>query len=151
MRGLTPIPDVVKIAKGTFRKQRKKHTPPPRGNIPECPFTPGSLAAEKWAEVVEGLQHFKLIDKIDSTHIEGLCIAYERAKKADAQVEKEGPVILGCRDTAVKHPAIQISIDSWRLVRSYGNDLGLNHLSRQRMQARDTAEDNNGLESKYLG
>ncbi len=150
MKGGVPKPDIVKIAAGTFRKHRQKSTPKPRNNLPDCPFPAKSIAAKKWAEVVEGLEHFKLIDKIDSTHIEGLCVAYEQAKKADAQVKKDGQFMVGALGTMIKHPCVQISAEAWKLVRAYSNDLGLNHLSRQRMQAQEEPDTNNDLEQRYL-
>lgn len=150
MRGGIAKPDVVKKASGTFRKGREKKKPQPRGNSLECPFPANSIAGKKWAEVVEGLEHFKLIDKIDNTHIEGLCVAYEQAKKADAQVKKDGQFMVGARGTMIKHPCVQISAEAWKLVRAYSNDLGLNHLSRQRMQAQEEPDANNDLEARYL-
>ena len=150
MKGKMPLPDVVKIAAGTFRKSRQRKKPKPREGELVCPFPAKSIAAKKWAEVVEGLQYFKLIDKIDATHIEGLCVAYEQAKKADAQVKKDGQFLVGARGTLIKHPCVQVSAEAWKLVRAYSNDLGLNHLSRQRMAAQQEVEQDDGLEKKYL-
>ena len=149
MKGGRPKPDTLKIASGTLRKARQKKTIKQRGKAPQCPFKAGTIAAKKWIEVIEGLEHFGLIDAIDGTHIEGLCVAYEQAKVADAAIQKEGMWLMGARNTPIKHPAIQISADAWQRVRAYGNDLGLNHLSRQRMNTTKEAPDDD-KENKYL-
>ena len=153
MRGGKAKPDVLKIANGTFRKSREKKKPAATGKIPKCPFERGSIAAKKWAEVVAGLKHYQLIDKIDATHVEGLCVAYEQAKKADEQVAQDGMYLTGARGTLIKHPCVQISAESWKLVRAYSNDLGLNHLSRQRMAAAKDKEsdDTVNIEARYFG
>jgi hypothetical protein len=48
---------------------------------------------------------------------------------------------------------VQISAESWKLVRAYSNDLGLNHLSRQRMAAAKDKEsdDTVNIEARYFG
>lgn len=153
MKGRRPKPDVLKIADGTLRKHRVKKRPEATGVLPRCPFRKTSLAGKKWAEVVKGLSHFKLIDKIDATHVEGLCVAYEQAKLADAQVAKEGMYLIGARGTYIKHPCVQIACEAWKLVRAYSNDLGLNHLSRQRMASpKDPdSDDEVSVEARYFG
>jgi P27 family predicted phage terminase small subunit len=152
MKGRRPTPDVLKIANGTLRKGRQKKRPAATGKIPKCPFERGTIAAKKWQEVVTGLKHFQLVDKIDATHIEGLCVAYEQAKQADAKVSEEGMYLTGARGTLIKHPCVQIAAEAWKLVRAYCNDLGLNHLSRQRMAAKqDTPDETVNIEARYFG
>lgn len=149
MKGSLPKPDIVKIAQGTYRKCRAKKRKPKSKGKPKCPFARGTIAYKKWTEVTSGLTRLGLIDAIDSTHIEGLCRQYEIAKDADAIVAKEGMVIDGSMGGKVKNPAINISDAAWGKVRSYCNDLGLNHLSRQRMESTST-EELEDIAEKYL-
>ena len=150
MRGGRPKPDAIKIAEGTYRKSRAKKTPPQASGKPRSPFAAQSIAGRKWKEVVEGLSRLGIIDVIDATHVEGLCNAYQTAKQADAIVAKEGMVVVGAKGSMIKHPAIQIASDAWHKVRMYCNDLGLNHLSRQRMES-STGETQSSTEAKFLG
>lgn len=149
MRGRKPVPDVIKIAKGTLRKCRQKKNAPVQDGTPKCPFNITSIAGRKWKEVTEGLKRLGLIDKIDGTHIEGLCRNYQIAKEADKDIEKNGMVLLTPSGNIIKNPSAAIASDAWSKVRMYGNDLGLNHLSRQRMESNaEPAE--TSIEDKYL-
>lgn len=150
MRGGKPKPDAIKIAEGTFRKCRAKKSPAKSSGVPQCPFKAGTIAAKKWREVIAGLKRMGLIDEVDGMHVEGLCRAYQTAQEAEKIVESEGLVVTGAKGALIKHPATLIASDAWNKVRMYGNDLGLNHLSRQRMEANpDETEDT--IEAKYLG
>ena len=149
MVGKPQIPDSVKLAKGTFRPGRQNKNQPKASGLPKCPFTRGTIAANKWHEVVAGLSRLGIID---GSHVEGLCHAYQQAKDADAIIAEQGIVIDGR-----KNPACTVSADAWAKVRAFGNDLGLNHLSRQRLQALPEPEQtprmrrNREIEERYFG
>ena len=130
MVGKPRIPDSVKIAKGTYRSGRQNKQLPTSEGIPDCPFGSGTIAESKWREVVSGLKRLGIIDAIDGSHIEGFCQAYQLANVADAEIATHGIIIDG-----KKNPACTVSADAWAKVRAFGNDLGLNHLSRQRLHA----------------
>jgi len=149
MRGGKKKPEILKIAEGTSRADRRCKNPPKNSGVPKCPFNITSIAGRKWTEVTTGLTRLGLIDGIDATHIEGLCRQYQIAKEADRLMSKEGMVITGARGTFLKNPAAQISDAAWGKVRGYCNDLGLNHLSRQRMESTATQVEDD-IESKYL-
>ena len=152
MVGKPRIPDAVKIANGTFRPGRVNDKQPKSVGVPKCPFKRGTVAAAKWREVVAGLKRLGIIDQIDSTHIQGLCQAFQLAHDADAAIAEHGIVIDGR-----KNPACTVSADAWAKVRAFGNDLGLNHLSRQRLQALPEPEDtprmrrSREIEERYFG
>ena len=151
MRSRPPKPDVIKIAQGTMRKHRAKKRPPKASNeIPPSPFESGTIADKKWTEITEGLKRFGLIDHIDATHIEGLCHHYQVAKIADAQIAIDGITVIGAAGSLIKNPACTVSAHAWGLVRGYCNDLGLNHLSRQRMQSNASHEESE-KEDRYFG
>lgn len=148
MRGGKPKPDVIKIAQGTLRKCRVKQRPKSSGT-PKCPFAVRSIAGKKWKEITEGLKRLGLIDAIDATHIEGLCRQYQIAKEADEVIAREGIVVKGSLGSPITNPACTVSSKAWAAVRGYSNDLGLNHLSRQRMES-TANEVEDDIESKFL-
>ena len=151
MPGPPPKPTVIKIAQGTLRKHREKKSQPPKADgTPVCPFESGTIAAKKWKEVVTGLKRFGLLDKADGTHIEGLCYHYQQAKEAEAMIKKDGICVVGASGSLIKNPACTVSAHAWGIIRGYCNDLGLNHLSRQRMNSNAQPEETD-KESKYLG
>lgn len=148
--GHNVIPDSVKIAEGTFQKCKQKQQKVKVTGVPECPFEPGSIAHDRWQFVVAGLKRLRLIDEIDGSHLEGYCRLYQIAKEADEVVDRDGVVVEGRGGAPIKNPAILISVDAWNKVRLFGNDLGLCHLSRQRM-ASDAEASDDALEAKFIG
>jgi P27 family predicted phage terminase small subunit len=144
-------PDVIKFAEGTYRKDRAKKNPPRDQGRPRCPFAVSSIAGRKWKEIVDGLTRLGIIDKVDATHLEGLCRQYQVAKEADKEVKRHGMLVEGAQGQLVANPACNVSSQAWAKVRSYGNDLGLNHLSRQRMESTVQQDEADNIESKYLG
>jgi len=149
MRGPPPKPESIKIAEGTSRADRRRKNPPVGAGVPKCPFNVTSIAGRKWKEIIAGLKRLGLIDSIDQTHIEGLCRQYQLAKEADRLIARNGITIEGSMGSIVANPACNVSAKAWAAVRQYGNDLGLNHLSRQRMESTATQVEDD-IESKYL-
>lgn len=150
MRGGKNIkPEHIKIAEGTSRADRRRANPPKASGVPKCPFNVTSIAGKKWKEVTSALKRLGLIDSADGTHIEGLCRQYQLAKEADKIIDRDGLCVEGSMGTTIKNPACTVSDAAWGKVRSYCNDLGLNHLSRQRMES-STTQVEDDIESKYL-
>ena len=148
MRGRRPKPDQIKEAQGTLQKCRTNKKKPKSSGVPVSPFEAGSIAQAKWDEVVPGLQRLGLIDEIDRTALEALCWQYELATKSKQEIEQHG-ITLSTEHGTIKNPACTVNSDAWAKIRSLINDLGLNYLSRQRMESKavETPED---LEAKYL-
>ena len=148
MKGRRPKPDQVKAAQGTLQKCRTNKKQPKSSGVPVSPFQPGTIAQAKWDEVVPGLQRLGLIDEIDRTALEALCWQYELATKSKQEIEQHG-ITLSTEHGTIKNPACTVNSDAWAKIRSLINDLGLNYLSRQRMESKavETPED---LEAKYL-
>lgn len=148
MKGRRPKPDQVKAAQGTLQKCRTNKKQPKSSGVPVSPFQPGTIAQAKWDEVVPGLQRLGLIDEIDRTALEALCWQYELATKSKQEIEEHG-ITLATEHGTIKNPACTVNSDAWAKIRSLINDLGLNYLSRQRMESKvvETPED---LEAKYL-
>ena len=148
MKGRKRKPEALKEAQGTQRKCRVNRKEPKSSGVPVSPFQPGTIAQTKWDEVVPGLQRLGLIDEIDRTALEALCWQYELATKSKQEIEEHG-ITLATEHGTIKNPACTVNSDAWAKIRSLINDLGLNYLSRQRMESKavETPED---LEAKYL-
>ena len=135
MVGRPSVPDAIKISKGTLRKVRVNKHQPKNSGLPKCPFERGTVAFAKWKEIVAGLKRCGIIDQLDGSMIEAFCTNWQRAKEAEAMLLKEGLLIELQDGRRAKHPAATVASDCWSKVRALGNDLGLNHLSRQRLKA----------------
>ena len=148
MKGRRPKPDAVKAAQGTLQKCRTNKRQPKSQGVPVSPFKRGTIAQVKWDEVVPGLQRLGLIDEIDRTALEALCWQYELASVSKQQIEEHG-ITLETEHGTIKNPACTVNSDAWAKIRSLINDLGLNYLSRQRMESKavELPED---MEAKYL-
>jgi P27 family predicted phage terminase small subunit len=148
MGGRKRKPEAVKEAQGTQRKCRINRRAPKDFGVPDTPFLPGTIAQEKWDEVVPGLERLGIIDAIDRTALQALCWQYELAMKSQKEIEDYG-ITLATEHGTIKNPACTVNSDAWAKIRSLINDLGLNYLSRQRMESKavQAPED---LEAKYL-
>jgi P27 family predicted phage terminase small subunit len=143
--GRPRVPDAIKIARGTLRKDRQNKNKPKVQGIPKRPFPARSIEGKKWDEVVDGLQRLGLIDEIDGTNLEGLCICYGLAVNSQKMLDEEGYVT-----GANLNPWYKINAEAWARIRMYSNDLGLSHLGRQRLEAKNPTMQEE-MESKYLG
>lgn len=140
MTGKPTVPDSIKLAGGTLRPCRVNRKRPTNEGVPTNPFETGSVAFEKWREIVAGLKRCKIIDKLDGSMIEAFCRNWQRALEAEILLATDGLMITLADGRKVKHPAATIAADCWSKVRALGNDLGLNHLSRQRLKSQDSPE-----------
>ena len=135
MAGKPNVPDSIKLARGTLRQGRVNKKQPANSGIPKNPFDKGSVAFEKWREIVAGLKRCGIIDKLDGSMIEAFCRNWQRALEAENMLAADGLLITLADGRKAKHPAATVAADCWGKVRALGNDLGLNHLSRQRLKS----------------
>lgn len=140
MAGKPRIPDSIKLARGTLRRGRVNEKQPTNKGTPKNPFEKGSIAFEKWREVVSGLKRCGIIDKLDGSMVEAFCRNWQRALDAESLMASDGLLITLADGRKAKHPAAGIAADAWTKVRSLGNDLGLTHLARQRLKANESPE-----------
>jgi len=150
MAGRQQVPDVIKLKTGTLRKCRvRKNQPKPTGGIGRSPFPQRSIAGRKWKEVTTGLKRLGIIDSVDATQIENLCHAYQCAKEADKLIAEQGFTLIKADGSPVKNPNWTVSSDAWHKVRMLCNDLGLTHLSRQRMTS--TTKQETSFAEEFIG
>lgn len=140
MAGKPNIPDAIKLARGTLRPGRVNKKQPKNEGTPKNPFKKGTVAFEKFKEIVAGLKRLGIIDKLDGSMIESFALNWQRALEAEDMLATDGLLITLADGRKAKHPAATIAADCWSKVRSIANDLGLNHLSRQRLKSQEPAD-----------
>ena len=141
MVGRPNIPNEIKAANGTLRKSRINHkAPKSEGKVPPNPFDSGTFAHQKWKEITGGLRDKGIVDKIDAAHLQGFCRAWQTAVQADQLIDERG-ILIDTEHGPKKNPAVTASKDAWAMVRQFAGDLGLFHLSRQRLIATPASDE----------
>jgi P27 family predicted phage terminase small subunit len=135
VRGRKPKPTQQQINEGDPGKRGVKKLgeklaaePKAERGLPECPDYLGARARAAWAMWKEELEKMRLDCRPDGPMLEGACVNYERAVKADLVIAKSGLVVAGRAN-----PAIAISNAAWRQVRSFCSEFGLSPVSRTRL------------------
>lgn len=157
MPGRKPKPIAQQIAEGdpshagiSRLKARKAGEPKAGKGLPDCPPHLGAKAQEAWVFLVGQLEEMDIDRRPDAPMLEGICVAYERAVKADSIIGREGLVIK--RRAILKttdkngeekqrsvvvgqktHPAVAISNSAWKQVKSFCMEFGLSPVSRTRL------------------
>lgn len=160
MKGRKPKPIEQHIANGDPSKHGKgklqerltaqvKATP----GLPPCPRHLKGRARSAWRFWSAELDVMNLSKRPDGPMLEGACIAYERAVKADLILAKEGLIakdmFINDEGEAIvlrikKHPAVEISNRSWLIVKAFSSEFGLSPVSRLRLHTEpddDAGED----------
>lgn len=158
MRGRKPKPASQQIAAGDPRK-RGKHKlaemqaaePQPTRGTPPCPPHVSGLARKMWNFWAEQLGAMKLDYQCDAAVLEGACVNYALAVRADKIIEKEGLTVeiselveVGVNELdepkfervvlkIQKRPEVGISNAAWLRVRSFCSEMGLSLVSRTRL------------------
>lgn len=160
MKGRKPKTIQAQLASGDPRKhgvhklEEKLASEPkaPRG-LPECPEHLIGRARESWIFWADELAAMDLDRRPDAIMLEGACVGYQRAVKADLLLEVEGLIVEECivgeegEKVVLKrkeHPAVKISREAWAQVRAFSGEFGLSPVSRTRLTIEkkdDGAED----------
>ncbi len=86
-----------------------------------------------------------LLTTIDRQALAGYCVTYSRHVAAEKIIAKEGLVINGPRGKQ-KHPAVLISQDALKLMKSYLIEFGMTPSSRTRIKVGRQDKDNEAAE-----
>jgi P27 family predicted phage terminase small subunit len=148
----------IQIAEGDPRKHgvRKlqelaQREPQPERGLPSCPDHLQGIARDAWHFWSEQLAEMKIDNRPDAMMLEGACVNYARAVRADALVNaagetieepilnKEG-VVVGTK--VKKNPAVEVANAAWRHVRGFCSDFGFSPAARTRisLEKPDTSE-----------
>lgn len=150
MRGRKPKPAALQIAEGDPRKRGarklKEHLeaePKAASGLPQCPAHLEGVARDVWEFLVAELESMEMDKRPDALMLEGCCVNYARAVKADAAVNRDGITVeesiidddTGDRVVTKikKNPAVDVSNRAWAMVHRFCSDFGLSPVSRTRL------------------
>lgn len=139
-RGPPPKPTALKIAEGNPGKRPlpENEVKPPTA-VPPCPEYMTGDARKFWKHLVNELYRNQLMTALDVAALEGLCVHWERARKADAILRKPvdkggGFTYITTQGNVVQRPEVTISRASWEVVRKFSAEFGLTPAARTRIQ-----------------
>jgi P27 family predicted phage terminase small subunit len=115
--------------------------PRTQSGLPECPEHLNGLARETWDRWSEQLSIMELDRRPDAEMLEGACVAYARAVRADAEIQRDGITIKTYREIdgeavltgIAPHPAVRISSEAWKQVKSFCTEFGFSPASRAKL------------------
>lgn len=151
MRGRKPKSIGQQIAEGDPRKrgvnklrEQLERLPKAERGFPPCPEHLSDLARKTWEFLAGQIEIMNQDHQPDALMLEGVCVNYARAVKADAAVERDGitfeestideesgeRIILNIK----ANPAAAISDKAWKLVRAFCTEFGLSPSSLTRLK-----------------
>ena len=149
MRGRKPKPIALQIVEGDPRKhgvhklnQKLAAEPRAERGLPNCPRHLSGRARAAWKFLRQELQTMNLGYRPDAMMLEGACVNYSRAVKADILVEADGVTLeeplmdsKGCQigTKLKKNPAVDVSNAAWHNLRAFCSEFGLSPVSRTRL------------------
>jgi P27 family predicted phage terminase small subunit len=142
----------LRAAEGDKRKIGRKKLealikaePRTQGGLPDCPDHLTGLARDTWERWTEQLAIMELDRRPDAEMLEGACVAYQRAVKADCEIQRDGITlrvykVVGEGENAEQvlvscniHPAIKISERAWAQVKAFCVEFGFTPASRAKL------------------
>lgn len=150
MRGRKPTPTSRQIAAGDPRKigkrkllEKLENEPKATRGLPECPAHLKGLARDAWHFWAEELMAMEQDHRPDAMMLEGACVNYARAVKADGIIERVGVTVEISeidKDSGERfilkistHPAVGVSNAAWRQTRAFCSEFGMSPVARTRL------------------
>lgn len=90
-------------------------------------------AKKIWRKVVPSLFDVGLLDFVDEHAIEGMCIAYARAKQAGKVVQRQGHLTRGSQGQLREHPSLRTERESWNQFYRFAEHFALTPVARTRL------------------
>lgn len=90
MKGRKSIPNVIKMAKGTFRPHRAKNTPDPSGKKPYPPSWLNKRAKQIFHQMVRRLSDIGLVDQTFTENFASLVSNIERQQRFSKYLDENG-------------------------------------------------------------
>ena len=149
MQGRKPKPIARQLAEGDplrrgKRKLREQLAAEPKATrgLPDCPRHLRGRERAAWKFWRTELKAIKMDFRPDAMMLEGACVNYARAVRADLMIAKEGPTIdqpifdrkgkqIGVR--VKNHPALAISAAAWRQMHGFCSEFGFSPIARTRL------------------
>ncbi|RQU96647.1 phage terminase small subunit P27 family [Burkholderia cenocepacia] len=133
--GRRPKPVARKEAAGNPGKRQLNTQEPDFGLVTniEPPEWLDDAAVDMWERVAPLLCKQKILQFTDLHNVEIFCAAYGNWRRAQEQLAKEGPVVMGAQGGPVKNPAATVVKEAAGQMATFGAMLGLDPSSRQRL------------------
>lgn len=138
-RGRKPVPDTIKKARGTLRKDRARPDAPEAQPLDELPPPPewlGEIAAQEWRIKTGELRSMKILAKADLTLLAALCNEWETYQRAEQELRKSGRVyVIRDEDGEIKRvetqPGVRIAKEALEQYRKISAVFGFSPADRQ--------------------
>jgi len=88
-----------------------------------------AIAREEWRSVVPELLRLQVLSKIDGKALAAYCHSYARWRQAEAEIDRLGLIIDGKRN-----PAVAMSSDALKLMKSFLIEFGMTPAARTRLK-----------------
>lgn len=131
-----------------------------RKSKPKIVRDPINLEPPKWlgpegkaffVELVKRLNMMGMAEQTDDLHLAVICEAYEDARKALREIEKDGSVIASKRTGMMRpHPAVARKNEAMRRLAEGLDRFGLNPRSRRRMRTGELARPEKSGFARFL-
>lgn len=147
--GRKPKPTALKVVQGNAGKRALPKNEPPAealAEVPEAPEWMGVVASEIWSRIAPWLVATKIMAATDLHNLEAFCMAYQRWREAQDDIDMNGLVVPGARGGVVKNPACTVANESLRQVATFGSALGLDPSARARLKPAGPGEKKNPFE-----
>lgn len=135
-RGRPPKSTAQKRAAGNPGKRKLNDQEPDFTALliaPPAPEWLNDYAQVVWDKLAPQLVDSKVLTSTDLHNLECFASAYGRWRMAEADINKNGIVVMGAMGSEVKNPACTVANEAMRQMATYGGALGLDPASRSRL------------------
>jgi P27 family predicted phage terminase small subunit len=164
-KGRRPLPKSVKQLRGNPGHRAVNESEPILGDgDPVCPEGLHADAKKEWYEILPILKRMKVVTAADSKALAGYCHAFHRWQQAERNIEELGIVLVECYipklsegfadprfidpETSLpvigkkykKNPAVSISFEAMKTMKSYLIEFGLTPASRGKLHVEKEKE-----------
>lgn len=135
VRGRKPLPDTLKVLKGTDQPSRMNPEQPQAG-VDQLQFVPEELsekAQKHWAKIRPQLVESGVINNLDRYALMALCEAWATFLEAMTQVRRSGILVKGRHGEPVRNPYLKVVNESTAQLTKLFAEFGMTPSSRQRV------------------
>lgn len=134
MAGRRPKPTALKKLAGNPGRRPLNENEPKFRELrgAEPPIWMGELATTMWETVVPELVRNKVLTIADLHNVESFCMAYQRWREAEEDINANG-LVIHTEKSVIKNPSVTIVNEAKKQMLQYGSVLGLDPSSRTRL------------------
>ena len=135
MAGRKPLPDGMKLIKGTLQNCRvNKKAPKPEKGATAAPDYLSPVAAAEFERKAKGLARLNVYTEWDDTALAAYAEAYARWRKAVAELRDSDLLITTQQGNIIQNPLVGVVNKSAELMHRYLTEFGLTPSSRTRIK-----------------